>query len=78
MIERAAPGQASIPRVRRATRAASIATTLRRSLVDHGVTPAEGARLERQCDDALAALLEVREHAREAQRVSVARIGRRA
>ena len=169
MIDRAAPGQASSPRVRRAVRAASLATTLRRSLVEHGVshsaaalalgvprqrldewcdpdvegqlraadiaalppavardvlrsiadalglgvvelpaasrssaalaaarlaresgeviaeayeahadgvvTPAEGARLERQCDDALAALLEVRERAREAQRVPVRRIG---
>lgn len=42
---------------------------------DGVVTPAEGARLERQCDDALAALLEVREHAREAQKVPVRRIG---
>jgi len=169
VIDRAAPGQASSPRVRRATRAASLATTLRRALVDHGVshsaaalalgvprqrldewrdpdvegqlraadiaalppdvardvlrsiadalglavvelpqasrstcaraaarlareageviaeayeaaadgdvTPSEGARLERECDEAIPALLEVREAAREAQRVPVRRIG---
>lgn len=45
---------------------------------DGEITPAEGARLERQCDDAIPALLEVREHARAAQRVPVVQLARRA
>ncbi|MCC6649110.1 MAG: hypothetical protein IT374_26515 [Polyangiaceae bacterium] len=42
---------------------------------DGEITPAEGARLERQCDDAIPALLEVREHARAAVATACLRIG---
>ena len=42
---------------------------------DGEVTPAEGAKIEREADEALSALLEVRDAARAAQLVPVRRIG---
>ena len=71
----ASRSSAALAAARLAREAGEVIAEAYEAAADGVITPAEGARLERECDEAIPALLEVREAAREAQRVPVRRIG---